>query len=568
MTLTRFAIQRPVATLMAIGAVLVIGLVGWTKLGVELLPAVDMPVVVVTTVYPGAGPEAIDTLVTKPIEDAVASLNDIDYIQSNSVEGLSTVTIVFTERAGRESAIDVERRISAIRDKLPSDIRDPNVAKFDPNAQPILQLTLRGGAARDLGALQRLAEDRIQKNLERANGVAQVTLIGGLVREIQVQVDQQKLHARGVSILQVNQALSADNLDVPAGSITQRGKDWSVRLDNQAQSPAVLADVLVASTPNGRVYLRDVATVVDTHKKVSSVQRTNGDPALGVVVLKQASANTVETADSVKRAIAQLQSELPPDLEMSIVSDASVFTRGSIDEVQRELGQAVLLTGLVLLLFLHTLRSTVIVLLAIPTSLIATLGVMYFAGLSLNTMTLLAITLTVGILVDDSIVVLENIFRHLQLGETPLEAAINGRSEIGFAAIAITLVDVVVFAPIAFMSGPTGQYFRQFGLVVVAATLFSLLVSFTLTPMLASRWFSRRARPPGSSKNPLSRFGRIWDRGYARLAAGYGRDPAPGDWRPWPMGGGGHQHRLVRGWRGVDRRRRAVDGVHAQHGHR
>src|SRR5215207_6916616 len=199
MRLTRFAIQRPVAILMAIGGVLVIGLVGWTKLAVELLPGVDMPVVVVTTTYPGAGPEAIDTLVTKPIEDAVASLNDIDYIQSNSVEGLSTVTIVFTERAGRESSIDVERRISAIRGQLPSDTRDPNVAKFDPNAQPILQLTLRGGPRRDLGALQRLAEDRIQKTLGRGNGVAQVTLIGGLVREIQVQVDQQKLHARGVS---------------------------------------------------------------------------------------------------------------------------------------------------------------------------------------------------------------------------------------------------------------------------------------------------------------------------------------------------------------------------------
>jgi hydrophobic/amphiphilic exporter-1 (mainly G- bacteria), HAE1 family len=310
---------------------------------------------------------------------------------------------------------------------------------------------------------------------------------------------------------------------VPAGSITQRGKDWSVRLDNQVHTPEVLADVLVAPTPNGRVYLRDVATVVDTYKKVSSIQRTNGEPALGVVVLKQASANTVETADNVKRAIAQLRSELPPDLELSIVSDASVFTRGSIDEVQRELGQAVLLTGLVLLLFLHTLRSTAIVLLAIPTSLIATLGVMYFAGLSLNTMSLLAITLTVGILVDDSIVVLENIFRHLQLGETSLAAAINGRSEIGFAAIAITLVDVVVFAPIAFMSGPTGQYFRQFGLVVVAATLFSLLVSFTLTPMLASRWFSSSRATTGSSKNPLSRFGRVWDLGFASLAAGYGR---------------------------------------------
>jgi HAE1 family hydrophobic/amphiphilic exporter-1 len=541
MQLTNIAIKRPLFMLMVISALLVVGVVSWTRLGVDLLPALDFPIVVVSTVYPGASPDAVDTLVTKKVEDSVASVNDIDYIQSTSVEGLSTVIIVFTDKASKDSANDVERRVSGIRGTLPTDTRAPSVGKFDPNAQPILQLTVSGN--RDLGALQRLGEEKLQKRLQATSGVAQVSLIGGLVREIQIQVDQQKLQARGLSILQVNQALSGDNLNVPAGNITQEGKDFTVRLDSQAQSATELNNILVASTATGPVYLRDVATVVDTYKKVSNIQRTNGQPALGISILKQATANTVETADAVKKTIAQIKPELPADVNISISTDASVFTRNSLDDVQRELTTAVLLTGLVLLVFLHTFRSTLIVLLAIPTSLIATLAVMYFLGFSLNMMSLMGLTLTVGILVDDSIVVLENIFRHLQMGEGPREAAVNGRSEIGFAAIAITLVDVVVFAPIAFMSSYVGQYFRQFGLVVVAATLFSLFISFTLTPLLASRWYHAgehgEAEKNRRTLNPLTLFGRVWDAGYERVARGYGRVLrfAVGRWTRWAIVG-------------------------------
>lgn len=537
MSLTSIAIRRPLLMLMVIGALLVVGLVSWTKLGVDLLPALDFPIVVVSTPYPGASPEAVDTLVTKPVEDAVASINDIDYIQSSSVEGVSTVIIFFTDKAAKDSSIDVERRVAAIRGQLPTDVKDPTIGKFDPNAQPILLLSVSG--SRDLGALQRLAEDKIQKRIEGTSGVAQVTLVGGLVREIQVQVDQQKLQARGLSILQVNQALSGDNVNVPAGNITQQGKDWNVRLDNRAQTPDELNNIMVSSTANGPVYLHDVATVLDTYKKVSNIQRTNGQSALGITILKQSSANTVSTADNVKATLAALQPDLPSGVTIDAAYDASIFTRHSLNDVTRELSTAVLLTGLVLLVFLHTFRSTLIVLLAIPSSLIATLGVMYFLGLSLNMMSLMGLTLTVGILVDDSIVVLENIFRHLQMGEGPREAAISGRSEIGFAAIAITLVDVVVFAPIAFMSGITGQYFRQFGLVIVSATLFSLFISFTLTPLLASRWYKTgehgEARVDQPTRNPLVLFGRVWDRGYARVANGYARVLrfAIGRWTRW-----------------------------------
>ncbi len=525
MWLTSLAIKRPLLMLMVIGALLVVGLVSWTKLGVDLLPALDFPIVVVNTTYPGASPDAVDTLVTKPVEDAVATINDIDYIQSASVEGQSTVIIFFTDKAAKDSSIDVERRVSALRALLPTDAKDPSVGKYDPNAQPILLLTLSGN--RDLGALQRLGEDSIQKRLEASDGVAQVSLVGGLEREIDVQVDQQRLQARGLSILQVNQALAGDNVNVPAGNITQQGRDWTVRLDNQAQTPDELNNVLVSSTTNGPVYLKDVATVVDTFKRVSTIQRTNGKQAVGITVLKQSSANTVATADGVKATLAAMQPDLPQGVHVDVAYDASIFTRQSLNDVTRELSQAVVLTGLVLLLFLHTFRSTLIVLLAIPTSLIATLGVMYFLGLSLNMMSLMGLTLTVGILVDDSIVVLENIFRHLQLGEAPREAAVHGRSEIGFAAVAITLVDVVVFTPIAFMTGIVGQYFREFGLVIVSATCFSLFISFTLTPLLASRWYHSgdhgEANLSQPSRNPLVRFGRAWDAGYARVGRGYAR---------------------------------------------
>src|SRR5919202_435911 len=252
MQLTRIAILRPLFMLMVICALLVVGLVSWTKLGVDLLPALDFPIVVVSTAYPGASPEAVDTLVTKRVEDAVASINDIDYIQSSSTEGLSSVIIFFKDGAPKDSSVDVERRVSGNR---------------------------------DLGALQRLGEEKIQKRLEGTNGVAQVTLIGGLQREIQVQVDQQRLQSRGLSILQINQALAGDNVNVPAGNITQQGRDWTVRLDNQAQTPEELNDVLVGSTTNGPVYLKDVATVVETYKKVTTIQRTNSKSALGITIL-------------------------------------------------------------------------------------------------------------------------------------------------------------------------------------------------------------------------------------------------------------------------------------------
>jgi HAE1 family hydrophobic/amphiphilic exporter-1 len=516
MFLTSLAVRRPLIVLLAIGAVLAFGLLAWTRLGVALFPTINVPIVTVVTAYPGAGPDAVDTLVTQKVESAVNGMNDIDYINSTSVEGQSRVSITFTEKASGDSAHLVEQKVNAIRGDLPTDAKAPIVSKVDGNGDPVLELTLGGNQSP--GELQPLAEDVLQKDLEKISGVGRVELVGGLQREIQVQVDQRQLEARGLSILQVTQALSADNLNVPAGNVTQPDKDWTIRLNTQAQSIRDLQNILVASAPTGSVRVRDVATVVDTFKPASVLQRTNEQPAIGILVYKQSSANTVAVSSAVNKALPDFQSTLPSGVTLGVVWDSAPYITDNVNDVQNELMLAVLLTGLVLLVFLHTFRSTAIVLLAIPTSLIATFGAMLLLGISFNFMSLMGLALTVGILVDDSIVVLENIARHLQLGESPEQAAINGRSEIGMAAIAITLVDVVVYTPIAFMTGFIGALFRDFGLVIATATLFSLLVSFTLTPLLASRWYRRGTiGHAASSRHPLAYFARGWDAAYVRL---------------------------------------------------
>lgn len=502
---------------MAFLAVVVFGLVSYQRLGVNLLPAVDFPVVTVVTAYPGAGPDSVETLVTVPIEDALSGMSNLDYITSTSVEGASSVVVVFTERADTDvAAIDVERQVNAIRGSLPADALAPTIVKADINALPVMNLALSGPQSpRDLTLL---AEDRIVPRLKAVDGVASVTAVGERSREIQVRLDPDRLRAYGLSIQQVNAALGQENVNAPAGQLRNEDEEVSVRLNALAPTPEQLGSIVIPSSRGGTIYLRDVATIEDSTVRTTQINRSSGRDSIGLLVAKQGTANTIAVADGIKAALVELEPVLPAGASIDVVTDASVFTRSSLYGVQRELIEAILLVGVVLLVFLHAWRSTVIVLLAIPTSIIATFVMMAVFDLSLNTMSLLGLTLTIGALVDDSIVVLENIFRRLELGETPLTAAINGRSEIGVAAIAITLVDVVVFAPIAFLSGITGQFFREFGLVIVSAVLFSLLVSFTLTPMLASRWLHP---PDPRDRGPLARFGRVWESGYSRVAASY-----------------------------------------------
>lgn len=518
MALTRVAIQRPLFTLMVILAVVVLGLVSATRLGVDLLPSINIPVVTVSIVYPGASPEVVEQLVTKPVEDAVAGMAGLDSIRSISSEGVSAVIVTFKDNVDADvAAIDVEKRINAIRAQLPQDIQPPSIVKADINAQAVMTLAVWGD--RPPEQLYRLADEKIRPRLEQINGVGRVSLIGGRQREIQVKADPAKLRAYGLTSPQLTAVIAQENLNLPGGRIEQQGREVNLRVDTRLGGVQDIEGLVITVLPNGAVVrVSDVATVEEGLKEQRTITRTNGKDTVLIAVSKQSSANIVQVTDSIHKQLGSIRSMLPQDVHFEIVYDSSTFIRHSVNDVQRELQIAVVLTGLVLLVFLHSWRSTFIVLLAIPTSLIATLAVMAFLGFTLNIMTLLGLALTVGILVDDSIVVLENIFRWLHRGVDRRTAALQGRSEIGLAAIAITFVDVVVFAPFAFLTGQTGGFFKQFGVVIVVATLFSLLVSFTLTPLLASRLLSLEDE---RGRGPLAAFGRWWDRRFAALERRY-----------------------------------------------
>ncbi|MCC7369360.1 MAG: efflux RND transporter permease subunit [Chloroflexi bacterium] len=495
MGLTRVAITRPVFILMVISAMVILGLVSFSRLNAELFPSINFPVVTVVTTYSGASPDDVDRLVTQPLQDAIAGIADIDVLQSSSAEGRSQITITFLDSANTDTAaIDVQRRVGAVVNQLPADADTPSVLKLDPGLQPVLFLAFNGNMPLD--RLFVLADDKIKPRLESQNGVASVTISGGLQREVQILVNPDRLRAYGLTIDQVSQAIARENQGQPSGSIDRGRERINLRVYGLFQSVEDIRAVQIPTNGGQNIRLVDVAEVVDTFKKPTSRTWLNGQEAVSLTITKQSGSNEIATVDGVRAEIARVNKDLPSGASISIISDNSVATRNSLRGVQQSLIEAVALTGLVLLVFLHTLRSTVIVLFAIPTSLITTFLAMLFLGFTLNLMSSIALVMVIGVLVDDSIVVLENIFRHLEMGEEPKDAAIKGRSEIGLAAIAITLVDVVVFTPVAFMSGTVGGFFRQFGLVIAAATLLSLFVSFTLTPMLASRWLKSGHHEP------------------------------------------------------------------------
>ncbi|MCL5959281.1 MAG: efflux RND transporter permease subunit [Chloroflexi bacterium] len=518
MWLTEVSIRRPLFILMVILGFVLVGAVAYTRLGADRYPSINLPYVTIIVTYPGAGPEEVEDQVTRPLEDAVAGANQLKSIRSYSMDSVSIVSLEFLDGANADSATtEVERKVNSARSQLPSDAKPPIVVKAEYSSLPVMSLAISGDLPLD--QIHKIANETIKPRMETIKGVAAISIVGGLEREIQVRVDQDKLGARGLTTQQVYGALAQGNLSMPAGSIHERDREYSIRYTGLFQSLDELKNSVVAASPRGVVYLRDVADVVDAYKDRKVINRYNGREGVGLVITKQANANTVQVADSMKKALGQIQKSLPPGVMIAISDDQSSYVKRSLGDVQNNLFEAVVLTGIVLLVFLHTFRSTVIVMLAIPTSLISTFLMMWIMGFTLNFMSLMALALTIGILVDDSIVVLENIFRHLKLGETPVTAAIKGRSEIGLAAIAITLVDVVVYLPMAFMTGIVGGFFRQFGLTITVATLFSLFVSFTLTPMLASRWLGMGH---GEGHSPLDRFGRRWESWFERLSVAYG----------------------------------------------
>jgi HAE1 family hydrophobic/amphiphilic exporter-1 len=525
MKVTEIAIRRPAFVTMIFVALAVLGIFGYNRMGVDLLPKMDWPYVSIVTVYPGAGPKEVESLVSKPLEEAVSGIGNLDNVRSYSYEGVSVVLAQF----GFSSDVDVvtnevQRKVEIVRNALPEEAEEPRISKADMNAFPILRVSLTGRM--DPRDLYQFAKDRIKDRLEQVDGVSTVTIVGGREREIRVEVDNGKLRSFGLSILQVTAALRRENLDFPTGKIDEPVNQYIVRLAGRFRSLDEIGAVVVTSLPAGEIRIRDIATVKDTWRENYTLSRLNGESSIALVIQKQSDANSVKTSDMLRKAMTEFEAEQGNRVKFTIAQDITQFTRDSISEVQRDLFLAILMVAIVLFLFLGSARNSVIVLLSIPTSLITTFFFMYLFGYTLNLVSLMALALVIGILVDDSIVVLESIHRRLARGEEPAKAAVNGRSEIGFAAVAITLVDVVVFLPISLVGGVVGRIFSEFGITIVVSTLLSLFVSFTLTPMLAAKWTKLTAHLGGNGSGTatrLSRFARRFEEWQETLSVRYGR---------------------------------------------
>ncbi|MCG3121393.1 MAG: Multidrug resistance protein MdtB [bacterium] len=488
MKLTEVSIQRPAFITMVFVALAALGLFAYSQMGVDLLPKMDWPMVSVVTVYPGAGPKEVETAVSKPIEEALASLNGLKHARSFSNEGVSVVLAEFSFTTDVETATnEVQRKIDGVRADLPKEIYTPTVTKSDINDFPIVRLAMSSKTL-EARALYQFADEHVSQRLEQLPGVSSVEIVGGQKREIRIEVDNDRLREYNLSVLQVSQALQRENLDFPTGKINSPTNQYIVRVAGKFSTPEAMNNIVLAAQGDSKVYLRDVAKVLDTYNEDITYTRLNGETAIGLFLQRQSGANSVQVAALAKAELEKIEKEQNGRVHFEIAQDITRFTLHSVDEVKRDLGLAVLMVAIVLFVFLHSFRNSFIVLLSIPTSLITTFIMMQAFGFTINLVSLMALALVIGILVDDSIVVLENIHRHLEKGEAPKTAALKGRSEIGFAAIAITLVDVVVFLPIALIGGIVGKIFKEFGLTIVVSTLLSLFVSFTLTPMLASKW--------------------------------------------------------------------------------
>jgi len=550
MWLTRVSILRPVTITMAILALIVLGLTSLGRMPLDLYPDIEFPFVSIISSYAGAGPEEIETLVTRPIEDAVSTISGVKSVTSTSQEGLSTVSIEFYLGTDLDTAAnDVREKVDAAGYELPPDMDPPVIEKFDLSSVPVVSFAL--SSPRPAAELRRLADDVIKDRLGRLKGVGAVRVGGGDIREILVAVDKDQIEAYGLGINEVVQALTAANLNLPSGNVEEGRREYAVRAVGEFESPQEIRDVQLRTAGGKTICLCDVATISDTVAERRQYARVDGKDSVAVTVLKQSGVNTVQVADAVRRELMALTGQtfdyrgyemegaarrkgtLPPDITARITMDQSTFIKDALNDLFHHMLFGALLAVLVVFVFLHNFRGTIIVALAIPTSIIAAFTPMLFAGFTLNQMTMLALSVSVGILVDDSIVVIENIYRHLRMGDKPKDAAFNGRTEIGLAAITITLVDIVVFVPIAFMGGITGQFFRQFGITVALVTLFSLFIAFTLTPMLSSRWYREEDRVPadeedeaGAGEAARGLSGRLFgsfDRGYAGLRRQYRR---------------------------------------------
>lgn len=514
MTLSDVCIRRPVFAVMLIGGLVVLGLVSMPRLGIDLFPRVEFPIVVVSTVLEGAAPETIEREVSQVLEESINTIEGIRTLTSASMDSLSLVYIEFElEYDIREKAQEVRDKVAAVRGDLPRDIDPPVVDRVDPDAAPILAVMLAG--PHSIRALSEYADKRIKTRLERIPGVGSVSLAGDRRREIRIWVDPLRLAGYGLAVDDVITALQQGHVEMPGGRLETGREEWVLKTLGKLTDPEQFGSLVVAERAGRVIHLRDVTTVEDGMAEQRTLSRLNGRPGVSLLVRRQSGENTVAVADAVKAALEELRAELPPGYEMMLAFDSSRFIRSAIHGVFVDMIYGVILASVVVLLFLRNVRSTLIAAISIPSSLVASFTLFYALGFTLNTMTLMALSLSIGMLIDDAIVVLENVYRHMEEGEVGATAASRGTAEIGLAVLSTTLATCAVFVPIAFMSGVVGRFFREFGLVAAFAVLVSMLVALTLTPMLCARYL--RAQTPS---------GRLWDtleRGYQWLERVYRR---------------------------------------------
>jgi HAE1 family hydrophobic/amphiphilic exporter-1 len=514
MRLPETSIRRPVFAVMLIGGLVVLGVVSVPRLGVDLFPRVEFPLVTVTTVLEGAAPETVEREVSQVLEEAINTIEGIQSLRSASSDSLSLLFVEFElEYDIQAKSQEVRDKVAEVRGSLPRDIEAPVVGRIDPDASPILAVMVAGPLG--IGELSEFADKRIKPRLERVRGVGSVSLVGDRAREIRIWIDPIRLSGYALAIDDVLAALQREHVELPGGRIETQQQEYTLKTKAKIDSPERFGDIVVIERAGRVIHLRDVATVEDGMAEERTLSRLNGRRGVALTIRKQSGENTVAVVDAVKRQLAAVRQELPAGYELVEAMDMSRFIRAAVRDVAVDLAWGALLASITVLLFLRNARSTIIAAVAIPSSLVGSLAFFYFMGFTLNTMTLMALSLSIGILIDDAIVVLENVYRHIEEGQEPAAGARLGTNEIAMAVVSTTLALCAVFVPIAFMGGVVGRFFKEFGLVATAAILISLLVSLTLTPMMCSR-FLRRDHGAGVVYRAL-------ERGYGYLEAHYRR---------------------------------------------
>ncbi len=521
MTLTELSIKRPTLIIIACCALIILGAFSYYGLSYEMVPKINAPTVSVTTIYPGASPDEVETSVTKKVEDAVSGIDKVKTVRSTSMEGVSAVAIEFVSSADLDLALqDVQRKVREIEYFLPADAKSPTVSKISLDELPILRVAITSD--KPPREFFTYLKDQVKPQLTRISGVAQVDFIGGEQREIRVNLDRGKLDNYGLSIAQVDQLIRASDLDFPTGTVKDADEQYVVRVAGRIDDLEILRRLIVGQSPSGgSIRLSDVADIQDGQVEMTQTARLNGVTSVGMLIRKQANANAVDVSEAVKNKLNELESShASENLRFTVAQDDADFTIASADAVKFDIGAAIALVAIVMLLFLHSTRNSLIVLVTIPISLIATFMVIKGLGYTLNVITLLGLSTVIGIVVDDSIVILENIHRHLEIGEVRRSAANTALKEITLAAVSIALVIVAVMIPLVFIQGAVGNALHQFAAVVISSTLFSLAISFTLTPMLASRFAVLEHL---SGKTMIGRFAIWFEAQYQKLAVEYGK---------------------------------------------